>query len=269
MPMKIFVSIMLSLMTFCHVQAQNAFACTYSIDVSSEKGTDKYYGVLCFNDSCALFSDLSDFMVDSVRNISSDANLLNKYKQQQERAASYFDQTVWKNALQNTMEVYSVIVPNYYKYQEPCTLGEWNFVDSTATVCGYTCSMATINYGGRSWKAYYTNDIPAAFGPWKFGGLPGLILQIEDVSGAISFKAIQIRKYNQPFSAPTLPNVVTTERNKFVKAKNKYEENPLQNIPPESISEMNVVKGENGNRIYVNGVQLRLRQKGYVPLELN
>lgn len=266
--MKIIASIMLTLVAFCHVSAQNAFACTYSIDISSEKGTDNYYGVLCFNDANALFTDISDFMLDSVRNVSHDVEVLERYKQQQERSKNYFDQTVWKDALRNVMEVYSVIVPNYYKYQEPFVLGEWNFTDTTATVCGYVCNMATIEYGGRSWKAYYTNDIPVSFGPWKFGGLPGLILQVEDTSGAFSFKAIQIRKYNLPFSSPQLPNVVVTERDKFVKAKNRYEENPLKNLPPEAISEMNVVKGEDGNRIYVNGVRLRLHQKGYVPLEL-
>ena len=60
-----------------------------------------------------------------------------------------------------------------------------------------------------------------------------------------------------------------TERDKFIKSKNKYEENPMNNIPIESISNMTVIKDDaGGSSILVNGVQIRLRPNGYTPLEL-
>lgn len=64
-------------------------------------------------------------------------------------------------------------------------------------------------------------------------------------------------------------NTVKTSREQFIKAKNKFEENPMGNIPTESISEMTIEKYEDGGHsALVNGVVLRMRPNGYVPLEL-
>ena len=51
--------------------------------------------------------------------------------------------------------------------------------------------------------------------------------------------------------------------------KNHFEENPIANIPTESITDMRVEKGDGGsNSVFINGVQVRLRTNGYVPLEI-
>ena len=49
-----------------------------------------------------------------------------------------------------------------------------------------------------------------------------------------------------------------------------FESDPMGNLPPESISEMSIHKYDDGSSrsIHINGVQLRLRTNGYVPLEL-
>lgn len=90
-----------------------------------------------------------------------------------------------------------------------------------------------------------------------------------DTENIHRFEAITFRKGTLPIALPDIPNIVTVERGKFIKSKNKFEENPMGNIPPESISEMVVQKDENGKGyILINGVQLRLRPNGYTPLEL-
>lgn len=52
--------------------------------------------------------------------------------------------------------------------------------DNSAVILGYQCSMAVTNYKGRTWYAWYAEDIPLDAGPWKLGGLPGLILRAYD-----------------------------------------------------------------------------------------
>lgn len=57
----------------------------------------------------------------------------------------------------------------------------WKIVDSVKTINGYNCYKAlSENFRGRSYTAWFTYEIPVPFGPYKFNGLPGLILEIYD-----------------------------------------------------------------------------------------
>ena len=42
------------------------------------------------------------------------------------------------------------------------------------------CKKATGQFRGRNYEAWYTTKIPIRFGPYKFHGLPGLIVSISD-----------------------------------------------------------------------------------------
>lgn len=44
----------------------------------------------------------------------------------------------------------------------------------------YNCNKATSQFRGRNYTAWYTLEIPCKSGPWKFSGLPGLIVDIAD-----------------------------------------------------------------------------------------
>lgn len=55
----------------------------------------------------------------------------------------------------------------------------WELVEGeTKEIQGYTCKKAKIKFRGSNLTAYYTTKIPVSFGPWKFTGSPGLILEI-------------------------------------------------------------------------------------------
>ena len=72
--------------------------------------------------------------------------------------------------------------------------------DSSAVILGYQCSMAVTNYKGRTWYAWYAEDMPLDAGPWKLGGLPGLILRAYDAPRHYVFDAAGIEE-----SAPDTP----------------------------------------------------------------
>lgn len=60
----------------------------------------------------------------------------------------------------------------------------WELIpEETKKINNFICNKATLNYRSTKLVAYYTNEIPISFGPWKFKGLPGLILEIYNVSG--------------------------------------------------------------------------------------
>lgn len=70
--------------------------------------------------------------------------------------------------------------------------------DSSATILGYRCRLATACYKGRLWSAWYAEDIPLYVGPWKLCGLPGLILRAYDSRRHYVFDAIGIKTADEP-----------------------------------------------------------------------
>lgn len=59
---------------------------------------------------------------------------------------------------------------------------EWKiFEKETKKIHNFTCFKATALFRGSEMVAYYTPEIPIGFGPFKFKGLPGLILEVFNV----------------------------------------------------------------------------------------
>ena len=88
-----------------------------------------------------------------------------------------------------------LIAMNYYAVTEPMKSPEWTPVaDSTATILGYQCRLATAWYKGRRWFAWYADDVPMDAGPWKLCGLPGLILRAYDGGRQYVFEATAMRQ---------------------------------------------------------------------------
>ena len=73
-------------------------------------------------------------------------------------------------------------------------LFDWQLLDGDSIVCGYPCHRATTTFRGRSWTVWYTLDLPYSDGPWKFCGLPGLVLYAYDSEDKFRFNCIGIEK---------------------------------------------------------------------------
>ena len=68
----------------------------------------------------------------------------------------------------------------------------WKLENETKKIGPFICNKAITKYRGRDYTAWYTKQIPVAYGPWKLQGLPGLILEAYDANKEIyySFKSI-------------------------------------------------------------------------------
>lgn len=84
-----------------------------------------------------------------------------------------------------------------YLYTETQPKMKWKLMPERKTVLGYDCQRATCSFRGRDYEAWFTVDIPMSFGPWKFQGLPGLILEVVDTKSEYHFIAIGIEKTKQ------------------------------------------------------------------------
>lgn len=79
-------------------------------------------------------------------------------------------------------------------YQEILPVFDWQLEDGEDSVAGYSCKKATVSFAGRDYIAWYAPDIAIADGPYKFYGLPGLILAIYDKQQQHQFTVASIEK---------------------------------------------------------------------------
>lgn len=114
-------------------------------------------------------------------------------------------------------------------YSEPFPLQKWKIENETKTVCGYQCQKATCHWRGRDYTAWFTTKIPVSAGPWKFGGLPGLIMKISDSKNDYSWEAVGVKKGDFSIFAPRRKKYAKSTREKVQKIQREMHEDYIKN----------------------------------------
>lgn len=246
-----------------------AYDCIYKYTVkvttkSGEEVMEDYYCNLDLGNKAARFCDLNAFRADSaVLAPNPDAAKREELRKEYRRSKYRFTGDVILGYPEGKLTYTDLVTPDYMEYTESLGTMEWTIGEETDTVCGYLCTKATTNYGGREWTAWFAEDIPSAFGPWKFNGLPGLILKATDSEGVNDFTAISFKAATIPVAKPHNEAIQQTSRDNFVKSKNLFESNPYKYLSPEMVKEITVIEGG----VIVNGVEVPTRPHGYTPIE--
>jgi len=76
----------------------------------------------------------------------------------------------------------------------------WKILPDKQKIGEYMAQKATTSYGGRDWIAWFTAEIPFQDGPYKFYGLPGLIVKMEDTTGSHIMTLVGNKKIQNPSS---------------------------------------------------------------------
>ncbi|WP_299120688.1 GLPGLI family protein [uncultured Tenacibaculum sp.] len=94
----------------------------------------------------------------------------------------------------NTLVSYDIRKNTIYQIVEEVPKMNWR-IDYTETkkIANYNCNKATVSFRGRDYTAWYSIKLPFTFGPWKFNGLPGLILEISDNTDTFKWSANKIK----------------------------------------------------------------------------
>ena len=98
---------------------------------------------------------------------------------------------IYKNRTTGVVSsIYNSYVDNIRCNQNIDQMHQWQMIEETDTILGYVCQKACLTYAGRDYTAWFTTEIPINDGPWKFWGLPGLILKVVDKEEQFEWVAI-------------------------------------------------------------------------------
>lgn len=129
------------------------------------------------------------------------------------------------------------------EYEEPAPTFDWQLRPDTLTVCGYLCHLAETSFRGRKWQVWYTPEIPVSAGPWKFGGLPGLILQASDTQGHYQWSCTGIETPMTPMIYYEVP-ARSVSHKQWLTYYRRVHESPMEMLNPEGWSFRVIVDGQ-------------------------
>lgn len=106
----------------------------------------------------------------------------------------------------------------------------WKILPDTATIHGLSCQKATASVLGRVYTVFFAKDIPLPYGPWKLGGLPGLIVDAHDERREFSFTIVSgdaetVKQNVSGISMPSGRLFKTVTSQEYVQHYKLYQEN--------------------------------------------
>ena len=124
------------------------------------------------------------------------------------RSSSLRNAKLYKDYKAKKIKALDHISVHWFTYEESLTPQDWEIQDDTMTIAGYLCQKAVCDYRGRSYEAWFAPEIPINEGPWKFYGLPGLIIRLNDTQHHYEFDLEEFKSVNNTIDT----NVLTTNK---------------------------------------------------------
>lgn len=105
----------------------------------------------------------------------------------------------------------------YYIVNDTIPTIKWKLSNKTKILDGYVCHKAIGVFRGRKYNVWFSSQIPLSLGPWKLGGLPGLIFEAIDSTGNVSFRLVSIKNKKGKLSlgVPNLKKITWSEYKKL------------------------------------------------------
>lgn len=187
----------------------------------------------------------------SKKNFDEDSIVLESLKKQAASGSRSFSVSRYRGGSKVDFEVEKVypefqtflttgIGNDQYKVAEDRSLN-WKISADKQKIGEWNAQKAETDFAGRKWIAWFTSEIPFQDGPYKFHGLPGLIVKIEDeeASHVMELKAFknQTHKASEEFKGPdgmSVPLVkgkpVNVTRSQYLAKMEQYRADPVQGM---------------------------------------
>lgn len=146
--------------------------------------------------------------------------------------------------------LHTTIGEHYYRIPEERKI-TWVLHPEKQKIGEWSAQKATANFAGRQWEAWYTDEIPIPEGPYKFHGLPGLIVKIEDSQKYHSFELKGISKITDNVATASeiyRPTEIELDRKKYRKV--FWDD---RNDPARAMKQMILNSGGSNVNFMING----------------
>jgi len=192
--------------------------------------------LLFFNETESYFISKDRFYNDSLilatlgntnnyAKISDPSLLFNKIAGQTRNSAINY--LIYKNFKEKKVILTEAIQADNYQIIEPPFTNNWKLSNNPMNIAGLECNAAQLKFHGRDYTAYFTSSIPVSDGPYKFNGLPGLILHIEDSKKEVLFTIKSVRRVTYPVSFISRGEPITIDTKKLYELKVRHFLNPF------------------------------------------
>lgn len=161
----------------------------YKIDSTSDKYKKENF-ILFLRPDKSIYQSITTYVKDSLLSDkkNNETEIRKKYRTQNK----YF---IISDLKSQKISFYDELFTNQDKYYYTENLvNDWKLYSETKLLSNIKCQKAEIYKYGRKWIAWYTNEYAFPFGPYKFEGLPGLILEIYDEKKQYIFTAYKIKE---------------------------------------------------------------------------
>ncbi|WP_073300604.1 GLPGLI family protein [Chryseobacterium contaminans] len=143
----------------------------------------------------------------------------------------------------------------YYSFRTTDKMN-WTIADETKKVENYTLQKATTKFGGRSWTAWFSKDIPFNEGPFKLRGLPGLIFELSDTGKNFMYTLVKSKELPEIYS--TSDFLESNFGNKAIPINEKQKHKLIMEFynDPFAFERNNFSKSNNDLKININGKEI-------------
>ena len=190
---------------------------TYKPDSLQKNNLSENF-ILLFNDHQSAFRSVTRFLLDSIKRTPDYQSMkqLEKVAVNMEYPSNN-EELIQINLDQKeaTVTTFAAVMPaTDPSYKEKLNL-QWKIIDEFKKIKNLNCKKAEVTAFGRKWTAWFTLDHPYPVGPYKFQGLPGLIVQIEDATSSYKYELYKFK--TEKVSYPTIvhDNVKLMSKNEF------------------------------------------------------
>ena len=136
----------------------------------------------------------------------------------------------------------------------------WKISNDKENILGYTAQKATAIFGGREWTAWFTTELAISDGPYKFSGLPGMILKIYDKTNTHSFEIISVEKQKSNYM---VLNDITYKEAKLITL-NEYEqiskESPLERYRNKAFTGEIIFKSNEEKQKFLRDLDIQIKE---------